>query len=209
MTIPDADSPTWSPDGKRLAFHNYTLPAVCGSCPKEPDRIYVSDQQGRGRKAVGRSVTTKWSPVSDRILFDGVRRLRLVRPDGSGGGSLGRWSAAEWSPDGSRFLVSIACEPAAFFSRTCVGVVSTRTMRLTRLTTSGEESRGFAWSPDGSKVVWSDYDSATGRRRLMIASPTRAGKVAELVAVPPKFFIDQAVFTQDGKRVLFSTYLVN
>jgi hypothetical protein len=82
-------------------------------------------------------------------------------------------------------------------------------MRLTRLTTNGEDSRDFAWAPGGSKIVWSDYDSSTGRRRLMIASLRPALKVAELVAVPPKFFIDQPVFTQDGKRVLFSTYLVN
>jgi Tol biopolymer transport system component len=92
--------------------------------------------------SVGRSV---WSPTGRWIAFNsyeaGKWRVYVVRLDGTG---LTRRIAGEvldWSPDGSRLLVS-----------TRRGVVSINAWRG-RATRISARARGGAYSPDGRRVV--------------------------------------------------------
>src|ERR671934_148128 len=102
--------PSWSPDGKRIAFH---------SNRSGHHLMYVVDVDGSrvvNLSRVGEGGLVAWSPDGHSILFasqrdhsDNSRDIYVMRPDGSGLRRLTRTPAPgadtpAWSPD-SRYIV--------------------------------------------------------------------------------------------------------
>ena len=78
-----ASQPAWSPDALHVAFS--------GREPGKRDGIWIVSSNGSGARRITDGAADKhpsWSPDGDWIVFDrtteGVRRLWVVRPDGSG-----------------------------------------------------------------------------------------------------------------------------
>ena len=71
--------PTWSPDGKRIAF-------IAGKNPGDDAQIYVMDVDGRNRKRLTRDFVHKrlpsWSPDGKRIAYVGDNVIWVVDSDG-------------------------------------------------------------------------------------------------------------------------------
>ena len=96
----DTSSPTWSPDGKRIAFSD--LNKAGG---KRYD-IYVIDADGSDlRKLIGSSsndLSPAWSPNGSQIMFERDRSLWTARPDGKNQRRLRAGTSPAWAYDGRR-----------------------------------------------------------------------------------------------------------
>jgi dipeptidyl aminopeptidase/acylaminoacyl peptidase len=110
--VPNTDGgeyPSWSPDGKRIAFNSNL----------SGDHVmYIVDPDGSGLvdlTSVGEGWQVDWSPDGRSILFtshrdhlDNYTDIYVMRPDGSGVKRLTHNSAytPAWSPDGRHIVFS-------------------------------------------------------------------------------------------------------
>jgi TolB protein len=109
----DAWTPSWSPDGSRLAF---TV-----EHPRGRWRIHTANIDGSDEVAIGdpdvNNGSPSWSPDGKKIAFDqftgmaGHQQVFIMNPDGTGVRQLtadSAWScmAPSWSPGGAHLAVS-------------------------------------------------------------------------------------------------------
>jgi len=145
------DSPTWSPDGTRLAFSRGPVDAP------EPGVYVASLGGGRLTRIVKIEYgSLAWSPDGSRIAFVWRRAdigfyVGVMNADGTRARIVARaWGNApaepDWSPDGTRIVFAKGDLGA---SRICI--VRARGGRV-RCLTSGYAP---AWSPDGQEIAFS------------------------------------------------------
>ena len=116
--------PTWSPDGRRIAF------VVPGYGPEEPDRLYAVDTSGSGLRLLVEE------PPGYRI---GVQTPEWS-PDGS---KIAYIASGEWSNDTWRINVTVI---------EADGSNPTEVLQAGRCFCLGF-SPGLAWSPDGTQLA--------------------------------------------------------
>lgn len=138
-------SPSWSPDGHRLAVDGpagiYTLSADEDGAPP----LLLAEH------AAGPA----WSPDGTKIAYAGDASLHVMSSDGSADVTLVRTepdgvSRPSWSPDGQR-LAFTTCALSAPFACKLITVSAVGT-DLKQLTT-GDIALEPAWSPDGSRIA--------------------------------------------------------
>jgi len=197
--------PTWSPDGKWIAYHSHRSPTPVSSydAAGSSDDIYLRRASGGPKDEIrltnfGLEVgVPSWSPDGRRLVFDswerggpeGVSKPWIVTIDPSTGepGHVERlplpdpikrahWES--WSPKGDEI---------AFAERTegngCIlWVVSTdgkRAEKLAEYLTS--TSGGLDWTPDGKTIV---YGALAGERMQIFAVPRSGGPARQLTDDP-------------------------
>jgi Tol biopolymer transport system component len=172
---PSARSPSWSPDGREIAF---TAPAG-----PERETIYVMSADGTGvRKLPGipanagspswqpilpdRSVPAPVSPMANGPIYfrvggaDGGSRIESILPGGTGrhvvfpdGGPV-HYTRIDFSPDGTRIAFDNFLE-----GKYGIETADPDGADVVRLT-DGVNDSWASWSPDGTKIVFSStrYD---------------------------------------------------
>jgi PKD repeat protein len=150
MSIPDATSPTWSPDGVRIAY------AGVGG-------VHIKDRS-TGTTTVILPLdlaSLSWSPDGARIAglgwvgdtIGGTQELFTVAPNGSGLSRLtngvGFRGAYAWSPSGA----------AIAFGRAAGGIQELFVMKAdgsnaVQLTSGVGFTGGISWSPDGARIAF-------------------------------------------------------
>ncbi len=150
-------SPSWSPDGTRLAFVSYR------------DRfaeIYVMNADGSNQvrltSVLANHWDPAWSPDGSKIAFasnrDGNAEIYVMGADGSNVTRLTNNAASDaqpaWSPDGTRIAFqSYRDGNSEIYAMNADG------SGVVRLTNNPATDAEPAWSPDGSKIAFvSDRD---------------------------------------------------
>ncbi len=159
------DWPSWSPDGKRIAFHRGGTRCGC--------QIHVIDADGRIEVRLNDGSFPAWSPDGKRIAFTNTAGIAVMNADGSGVATIIRHGfrgdtgadsdmgvgKPAWSPDGTRIAFEHFgdgdMQPAQSYVMNADG---SEPLRLT----SSSDTRRYAesdpsWSPDGSRIVFWSY----------------------------------------------------
>ncbi len=160
-------APTWSPNGKLLAFKTHHLPTEPG--PRDYDTLEVLAPDGAARRVVlgeshflpNRPVITlfQWSPAGDAFVFRTVGggdslvsgHLYIIESAGSGLEDIsGRIlnldvDTASWRPDGEAVALVI---DSLYLGSLEDGRVGTHSNFQSSL-----QPRAMAWSPDGLSMA--------------------------------------------------------
>jgi Tol biopolymer transport system component len=199
----NAQRPSWSPDGSRVAFFRTPRQDL-----DESDVLVADADGGHARDITARYGGDKsdpaWSPDGRRIAFvlrDAAgTRLVTAGPDGSdlrrvqgaSAGASGFMGLPAWSPDGTQLAFSMVRLPDV--SGLFVIPASGGTPRLL-----APDSGGAAWSPDGDEIAFTHAGQEIVVARLdgtdarVVASARDGG---EMVGFP--------AWSPDGGTIAFS-----
>ena len=151
--------PTWSPDGRRIAFHRDA-------------RVYLIDADGRNETPLAEGGFAAWSPDGTRIAFTGAEGIRVMGVDGSGARTIvehgfrddvwAPWDMGvgkpSWSPDGRRIAFEHFGDGDMATARLYMTYVDAPAPRsLTSPVGAIFSESDPSWSPDGTKVAFWSY----------------------------------------------------
>ena len=195
-------NPRWSPDGKLIAFTDYSNGDRSQMTMDSPRRVYVISADGGGPALLlaGQFVDPTWSPDGNSIAANGATEVRILDLQTQTltkvPGSEGKWSP-RWSPDG-KYLVAL-------------GSPTQKLMLFTFATKTWEEldsgdHKWPSWSPDSKFVYASSQDNDSPIR---VAIPDhKKEKIATLQGFrATAYFFDRwndrwIGFTPDGRPIV-------
>jgi Tol biopolymer transport system component len=203
VRIAQGGQPTWSPDGKRVAYTRF-------------GHIFVIDANGKNERRLTRrqpglhwpASFPAWSRDGTRIAFGGTRNLftvsvadaKLTPLTRSQHSWMGNVTPA-YSPDGSTIAFSRSTD--AYNSD--IFLMDADGSRLRRLTSSrgtheklGEEMTP-TWSPDGRTLVYSSNRDGN----LELYAIDRSGRNERRLTSTARLDEANPRFTRDGKRILY------
>jgi Tol biopolymer transport system component len=196
-----AADPTWSRDGRRIAFWSTRL--------GQP-RIFVMDASGQNARALtsapAPSAQPSWSPDGTRIAFvsGSTSQLEVMNADGKGAHRLTssplqvvKESSPAWSPDG-RWIAYVETETGRPIKEIwLVHPDGTANHQLTNLQAS---TGNPAWSPDSKQLVFSS--DFKGGHYGIYTDVIKGGR-SRIVSLTTIDEVDPS-WSPDGKRIAYS-----
>ena len=192
------DGPTFSPDGKRIAFMSQRAGGfeifVMNADGSDQKQLTHMTEQGRG------AVAPAWSPDGKRIAFS-TRvppiAIYVINVDGTGATKVsdegGGASNPAWSPDGRKI---------AFNSRRSgkpqLYVMDADGANLHRLTSNDAADRMPAWSPDGKRIAFESDRDGEAKIYVMNADGSDQHRVSSQPGAD-----GHPSWSPDGKQIVF------
>ena len=194
-------SPAWSPDGSRIAF-------ISDRDSSGRFQPYIMDANGSNLRRVTRHVShiptaPNWSPDGNHIIFGGgiytfrtnefnsilieeKKKLLLI-------------SSVAWSPD-SRQVAYAASDGTniAIFTSSLDGSNQIEVMEIGEAGPYPDTPQFMAWSPDGSKLIYSGFGVMVINLDGLAAGRPRHSQMA---------YSGRGAWSPDGSRVVIARYL--
>jgi Tol biopolymer transport system component len=186
----DISSPTWSPDGRHIAF-------FFGSEYAARNGIWIVGESSGPRVFLSRpnaeGLGCNWSPAGDTVAFVERDSLWLATIETASLRLLktGVTSRPTWSPDGRSLVVSAG--------NTGLVVLDIATGDFRQLTTHPTD-RDPAWSPNGR---WIAFSSNRARHYDLWVVPASGGEPIQLTDDEPRD--GEPTWSPAGDRIAFSS----
>jgi TolB protein len=179
-------SPSWSPNGERIAFAGLTNGSL------NIYSISATDNSAPATLMVGRpgwDADPAWSPIGNRIAYtsdwaayDFVYDLYVSNLDGSSITPISSsfpsgvfFFAPAWSPNGGR-LAAVGCKPAfSLCDSSELWTMNDDGTDKRILASAGRKASAPAWAPDGQTIAY----SAGGRVAWISADGSAHGVIVE------------------------------
>ena len=196
------DLPTWSPDGRRIAFLH--------GRGRGRGQLYVVNADGSGLRNLGRIAGPAlfyshpvWSPDGRTIYFGRY----LISTDGSGARKLPYIPLiAVWSPDGRQIAfvgnraTGLPGPGARFKADSEIYVMNADGSGTRRLTHNLGYDGAPAWSPDGRKIAFQSKRRVGGNSEVYVMNADGSGK-RNLTRNPAQD--GSPSWSPDGRRIAF------
>jgi Tol biopolymer transport system component len=198
----DDSSPTWSPDGRQIAFDSNSDGAQ--------RQVYIVESDGSGtphRLTHSNEAETSpcWSPDGRQIAFtsfslDGSAQIKIANADGTGLPQLLNQDHSfdfvpAWSPDGLSIAFARGLVSGQIYITKADGTGSPR-----QLTSPGGENVFPAWSPDSKYIAFVSTRSNSSQIYIMTSDGGNQHPLTNL----PGFTADPA-WSPDGRFILFAS----
>ena len=209
-------SPSWSPDGKRIAFSSdrdghFNIP---GGLPNY--EVYVMDADGGNQRNLTNNPnddsSPSWSPDGKRIAFvsdrDGNYEIYAMDADGNNPQRLTDNDFYDthpsWSPDGKR-IAFISRRDGHFIGEgglsTEIYVMDADGGNEQRLTNNRKSDSSPSWSPDGKWIVFASDRKGDGVNYEIYVMDADGGNTRRLTN--NRVYDTSPSWSPDGKRIVF------
>jgi len=206
--------PTWSPDGKSIAFISNMSGRnniwVVSSDSGFPTQLTVSDQRQTG---------ISWSPDSKWIAYqsdyDGDEQWDIFLVSPKTGKVVNVTQTREiaelsptWSPDGRYLAYEVKPKTSAAYEIDVYDMVMREVKHLTTNTPQDKGNSGIIWSKDGKSIVYTQEQAKGTDSNIFIADVATAQSTLLTPHEGEQRFIANDL-SQDGKHILITSNAAN
>ena len=208
-------SPSWSPDGSKIAF--------ISERKSENGHIFIMNSDGSNQKKISKSISWEyspsWSPDGTKIAFistqaDKYKSLNIMDIDGSNilkiSNNLSNDSSPSWSPDGSKIAFT-STKPEINnpnIQQRDIYIVDISTLKQNKISDYYSRDTSISWSPDGNKLIFTSTD--LDKKEMLLLSINKDGTdKKQIFNGYPYIWAEFAIYSPDGKNIVFSNGLVN
>ncbi|MFQ6000936.1 MAG: DPP IV N-terminal domain-containing protein [Anaerolineae bacterium] len=193
-TLGFASPPTWSPDGRRIAYVTHESGDF---------QIYIIRTDGRGGEMLARSATLpSWSPDSQRIIYvgdtyKGEQSIFVAHLDGEDAERLVRDATYPlWSPDGE--WIAYILDPGG---ESDIYLMDPEGKVQRRLTEGPEKESLPVWSPDGNQIAYLRRESS-GQLELRVVKAD-GSQDKSLSVLGTYYLLSSPAWSPDGSRIAY------